>query len=152
MNKIDFPYHHLILYDGTCLLCHWSVKFILKYDNQKYFAFAPLQGEFGKNILKDLPAYYSEVDSIILLENFQIAKPQGVVKPLVKGKAIFRICWLLKRFFRVIGLFYWMPAILLDPFYSLVAKNRYSWFGRIKADKQEVCPLPDASQRSRFFL
>ena len=40
----------------------------------------------------------------------------------------------------------WLPRWLADPVYSLIARNRYRWFGR-----HDSCMIPDADVRARFL-
>ncbi|MEY2794117.1 MAG: DCC1-like thiol-disulfide oxidoreductase, partial [Bacteroidota bacterium] len=43
----------LILYDGTCNLCHWAVQWVKKNAAPStYFQFESLESDFGKKIIE----------------------------------------------------------------------------------------------------
>jgi predicted DCC family thiol-disulfide oxidoreductase YuxK len=39
----------VILFDGVCSLCSWSVQFILRRDPNGYFRFAAMQSPIGQH-------------------------------------------------------------------------------------------------------
>ncbi|MEE9610855.1 MAG: DUF393 domain-containing protein, partial [Desulfatiglandales bacterium] len=45
--------YSIILFDGDCNLCTWSVQFIIKRDPQGRFRFASMQSPTGQRLLKD---------------------------------------------------------------------------------------------------
>ncbi|MFO7661109.1 MAG: DUF393 domain-containing protein, partial [Chloroflexota bacterium] len=47
MEKTDQP---LIIFDGVCNLCEYSVKFIVKNDHQAKFKFVSAQSDKGKEL------------------------------------------------------------------------------------------------------
>ena len=132
--------NHLIFYDGVCGLCDQIVQFLLQIDTEELFVFAPLQGETSKQYLQQLPAQFKDIDSIILIENYRSDKP----KIHVLSKAVFRICWLLGKKWSLIGFLYFLPAILFDWAYRLVAKNRYRLF-------RQSCLMPSVKHKNRFL-
>jgi predicted DCC family thiol-disulfide oxidoreductase YuxK len=132
---------HLVFYDGQCGLCDRIVQFLLKTDKRQQFVFAPLQGSTAAVVLKDLPSEMKQVDSLILVENFQT--PQE--KFYVLGKGAFRICWLLGGAWSLLGWISFLPGWLYNWGYRLVARNRQRFF------KQDRCLLPDPSAKHRFL-
>lgn len=128
----------LILFDGVCSLCNHSVDFIIRQDARNRFYFASLQSDLGQNILA---AYgvksRQDFKSLVLLEGKTIYQ---------KSTAALRIAKHLK------GLWSWLyvgiivPRFLRDAIYTLVANNRYRWFG-----KRETCRLPSPEERSKFL-
>jgi predicted DCC family thiol-disulfide oxidoreductase YuxK len=139
MDQNNFS--HLVFYDGECGFCDCSVQLLLKVDKHGLFAFAPLQGKTAATMLKDLPAEMKNVDSLILIENYK-------TKPVTynQSKAVFRIFWLLGGLWKVIGVLSFLPSILFDWGYRLVARNR-KFFG-IQTDH---CTLPMPDQQGRFL-
>lgn len=131
---------HLVFYDGECGLCDRTVQFLLKADKKEIFAFAALQGETAKKMLKDLPDNQKNVDSVILIEDWQ-------TNPCVyiRSKAVFRMLWLLGGGWAILGLLNFLPAILFDWGYCLIARNRHRLFSKTE------CPLPNPQTRHRFL-
>ena len=74
--------HAVILFDGDCIFCKKSVRFILKRDKHAYFMFAALNGEAGTELKRkyNVPDSF---DSIVLLENGQY---------YTASTAVLRIC------------------------------------------------------------
>jgi predicted DCC family thiol-disulfide oxidoreductase YuxK len=119
----------VILFDGFCKLCSWSVQFVLKRDKDKIFKYTPLQSEEGKNIQEN---YYDETvktDSIILIYN---------ERAFVKSDAVLEILNILGGFLKIFSVFRILPLRLRDAVYDLVAKYRYRIFG-----KRKECFLPE---------
>lgn len=132
---------HLIFFDGECGLCDQVVQLVLKIDKQGLFLFAPLQGETAKRELKSLPAEYKQLDSLILIENYNTPKQ----KFYVLGQGAFRICWLLAGKWALLGWISFLPPFLYNWGYRLVARNRHRLFDK------DVCQLPDPTARKRFL-
>jgi len=71
---------------------------------------------------------------------------------LEKGKIYTKSTAALKLMKRLNGLwpmlygFIIIPAFIRDAVYSLIARNRYKWFG-----KKDSCMIPDPKVRSRFL-
>ena len=131
------PDKAIVLFDGVCNLCNGAVDFIIKRDPDNYFLFASLQSDIGQAALKALNKSTNELDSILLIQ-------QG--KILEKSSAALAIARRLSGFWPVLGIFRFLPKALRDPIYTLIANNRYAWFG-----KKETCRLPSPEERARFL-
>lgn len=127
----------VLLFDGVCNFCNGSVNFIIDHDSKRYFRFAALQSEAGQAILRHFGLPLSDFDTMIVVENGKYYR---------KSTAALRIArhlgwpWSLGA----IGLM--IPAFLRDLGYSLIARNRYKWFGQ-----QDQCRIPTPDIRSRFL-
>jgi predicted DCC family thiol-disulfide oxidoreductase YuxK len=139
--KNDGRLRHLVFYDGQCGLCDHIVQFLLRVDKHEIFVFAPLQGETAEKLLAGLPENFKQIDSIILVENYQSPQPEIYVL----SKAVFKICWLLGGVWALIGSLSFLPSYLFDWGYRLVAKNRHRFFPITE------CVIPSASQRERYL-
>ena len=131
-----FMNNPVILFDGICNLCNGSVQFILKRDTGKIFYFASLQSDYGRKLLNQFNLPTDNFNSFILYENGKIyTKSTGVIKmfELLKG-------W------KWIKIFRFVPKFIRDTVYSLIAKNRYKWFG-----KKEECWVPTPEWEIRFL-
>ena len=127
----------IIFYDGHCNLCNGFVNAIIKLDKKSIFLFAPLNGNHAKNLLKKNNIKNTTVDSVILFNNNSIS---------YKSKAVIEILISLGGVYRVLVITKVIPRAILDWLYGIVAKNRYSWFG-----KQDHCMVPDKKIISKFL-
>lgn len=129
--------HPLILFDGVCNLCNWSVQVVIRRDSSKRFRFASLQSHIGQDILGRDEIKLKNIDSIVLLYHDTL---------LVKSDAILQIFKLLGG----PGYFLYglkiIPKPIRDTLYDWIARNRYGWFG-----KQDVCMIPTPELEERFI-
>ena len=128
--------NNIVLFDGVCNLCNRSVDFIIRNEKSDKLQFASLQSDVGKSIvnksgLDEIP------DSEMLFVDGEL---------LVRSDAALAISTYLKRPYVYGIIFKYVPKILRDSVYNLIAKNRYRWFG-----KKEKCRVPSADERERFL-
>jgi predicted DCC family thiol-disulfide oxidoreductase YuxK len=129
----------IIFYDGTCGLCHWFVKFVLRHDTQGVFQFAPLQGEtFAKLVSGDERAELP--DSVVVLT--------GGDRLLNKSQAARYVAQQLGLKGRRAGFIGIFPRWVADFGYDVIARTRYRLFGR---NEGEMCPVVPANLRTRFL-
>lgn len=126
-----------VFYDGSCGLCHRSVRLLLAEDpSGASFTYSPLQGDRFAEVLgdaQDLP------DSIIVRT--------AAGRTLMRSAAIIHLLHRLGGLWRVIGAILGIiPRPLRDAWYNVVARIRYRIFGRAK----DACPLMPSELRSRF--
>jgi len=127
----------IIFYDGHCNLCNGFVNAIIKLDKKNIFLFAPLNGNHAKNLLKKNNIKNTTIDSVVLFNNNSIS---------YKSKAVIEILISLGGIYRVLVTTKIIPRAILDWLYDIVAKNRYSWFG-----KEDLCMVPDKKIISKFL-
>ena len=127
----------IILFDGVCNFCNRTVNIILKYDQDAHFQFAPSQSTAGINLLQRFKLDQKASASVILIDNEKV---------YTKTDAVLQIANHLKGWPRLFMGLKYVPKFLRDFGYDLVAKNRYTLFG-----KRETCRIPDASIRHRFL-
>jgi len=120
MHKENTNTPTYILYDGECMLCNRTMKFISKRNKNNRFNLLPLQSEKGK----DLQAQYkinSNVNSVILVRENKVFYESDAIISILKD---------LNGPFRFIGYAAaLLPKKLRDTFYRIVARNRHRWFG-----------------------
>ncbi|MEQ1823020.1 MAG: DCC1-like thiol-disulfide oxidoreductase family protein [Fimbriimonadaceae bacterium] len=133
---------NLVLYDGICGLCNRSAQFILRHDLRDKFRFATLQGERGSELAKKHGIDPTKLSTFVLI--LDLDEPNE--RALTAGKAAFRVLWELGGPWRLVGWKWIFPSWLLDPFYGVVARNRYRVFGRLDA-----CPIPKPAERAKFL-
>lgn len=127
----------IILFDGVCNLCNSSVQFIIERDTENKFKFASLQSEFGQEFLQSHNFPTSEFESIILLDNNKF---------YTKSDAALKIGKELKGMKFISSALWIFPKFIRDFFYSIIAKNRYKWFG-----KKDNCWLPTPELKQKFL-
>lgn len=127
----------VVIFDGVCGLCNRSVDFIMKYDRQQQFVFAPNQSEAAQKLLQAGGIDAFDVDTIYLYDNETFYK---------KSTAALRIASTLPWPWKAASVARLVPAPARDKVYELVAENRYRWFG-----KRETCRIPTPDERSRFL-
>jgi predicted DCC family thiol-disulfide oxidoreductase YuxK len=129
---------NIILFDGVCNFCNATVNTIIKYDTHNYFKFAAQQSEAGERILKEAGYKGESVNSVLLLKSNLV---------FTKTDAVIQICKLLTGFPRIFVLLKYVPKPLRDFGYSVIAKYRYSIFG-----KRTSCMVPNQAIKNKFII
>ena len=133
---------NVILFDGDCGLCHRAVRFVLKKDRAGRFSYAPLKGDFAREVERRHAVALSEFDSIVVLSNagsaderlaFRSDATVAVLKQLPGWKVVGAALGLVPKFMR-------------DACYRWIAKHRLRFFGR-----SELCNLPTEETALRFL-
>ena len=126
----------ILFFDGVCGLCSRSIDFVMKRDLKEEFQFAPLQGDTARSLLS--PADVNDLDTMVLWVGGRTYR---------KSAAVTRILWRLGAGWQAVGVLLWIvPLPLRNLGYTIVAKNRYRFFG-----KKESCRLPTPQERTRFL-
>ena len=136
MNVKDESYL-IVLFDDDCNLCSSSIQFIINRDNSDIFRFASIQSEVGARLLNMYHVDIQINDSIILITNKNVK---------YRSSAVLHILFYLKTIWKIFLLFYIIPRPIRDVVYNIIAKNRYSLFG-----KKRKCMLPNPSLSSKFL-
>jgi predicted DCC family thiol-disulfide oxidoreductase YuxK len=125
----------IVLFDGVCNLCNGVVQFVIARDPQARFKFASQQSQAGIELMRlhHLP----EMTSVVLIRDG---------KALLKSDAVLEIARLLPAPWTWAAAFKFVPRVVRDFVYDLVARSRYSIFGR-----RDACWLPTPELRTRFL-
>lgn len=129
--------YDLVLFDGVCNFCNSSINFVIDHDSQKRFKFASLQSEVGQQYLAQFSRNKKDFDSVLLVKNGRVFK---------KSDAALHIARHLDGAWKWLYFLRWVPRVIRDMIYDLVAKNRYRIFG-----KSDACRLPNPELRERFL-
>ena len=127
----------IVLFDGVCNLCNYSVQWVLKRDTKKKFLFGSLQGEAGQKLLRQFNLPTDNYHSFILIEGDRV---------YTQSTAALRVAKHLKRGWQLLYGFIILPKFLRDGIYKWIATNRYKWFG-----KRDTCRIPAPGEKSRFL-
>lgn len=136
----------VLLYDGECGVCAWSVQFVLRYESESRrsaLRFAPLQGAFGTALQASHPDA-DRADSVVWYE----PAPSHSVGPAtvrLRSDAALAVLRHLGGWWTwVARLAALVPRALRDAIYNLVARHRLDLASR-------ACLLPTAAERHRFL-
>ncbi len=127
----------IILFDGVCNLCNFTVNFIIDHDSNAKFKFAALQSDVGKNLLSQHQMPILELNSVILIQDGKVYQ---------KSTAALEIAKQLDGFWSHLYIFKWIPVSIRDWVYDRIAQNRYKLFG-----KKETCRIPTKELQQRFL-
>ena len=127
----------VILFDGECNLCDWSVRFVVRHDPRARFRLAALQSPVGRRLLAERGGDPRGIDSVVLIEG---------ERWYARSEAALRIARGLAGPWRLLSALRIVPRPLRDWAYDAVARNRFRWFGR-----RDACLLPTPALRERFL-
>ncbi|HKF06048.1 MAG TPA: DCC1-like thiol-disulfide oxidoreductase family protein [Candidatus Sulfotelmatobacter sp.] len=134
--------HPVLLYDGVCGLCNWTVQFVLRRDGEKRFRFAPLQSAFAARLLGKKGVDASDLSSVYIA----VFREQGEIL-LMQSDAVL---WVMEKlpgiWPGVARVLRFVPRTVRDWGYRVIARSRYQLFG-----KYDTCPIPSESDRERFI-
>jgi predicted DCC family thiol-disulfide oxidoreductase YuxK len=138
---VSEPTGSVLLYDGLCGFCDWTVRLVLWADRKGIVRFAPLQGPFASDVITRHPEL-ADVDSLILVED----AGSDHERVRVRSDGALGVARLLGGPWRLMAIFALVPRPLRDWAYDAFARHRYGIFGHFDA-----CPLPPQEVRSRFL-
>ena len=131
----------VLFFDGVCNLCNAWVDFLVRRDKGKQFRYAPLQGETFKAVLAAHPEL-SAMDSLIVVHD----RSDGSQEIFTHSRGPLFLAGRLGGGWSIARVFFLVPAFLSDAVYRLVARLRYSLFG-----KKETCRFPSPAERELFL-
>lgn len=129
--------HPVILFDGVCNFCDASINFVIDRDPDRKFRYASLQSEAGERLLTKFGLDTTNYDSFVLVDG---------EKFYTKSSAALRVAKEMQGAWQLLYGFIIVPKFIRDAVYSLIAKNRYKWFG-----KKDECMLPSPEVRELFL-
>jgi predicted DCC family thiol-disulfide oxidoreductase YuxK len=133
------PAPTIILFDGICTLCNRTVIFLISRDPHAHFRFAPLQSPAAHQQLAKLglPPPSGVPDSVLVIDRGSL---------LTRSDAALAIARRMPWPWRALAAAKLLPRPLRDFVYSIIARNRYRWFGR-----RDQCAMPTPELQSRFL-
>jgi len=113
------------------------VQYVIKHDPAHIFRFASLQSPFAAKLLAlhNLPS--NTYNSFILFADNKI---------YTRSTAALLVAKKLKGIIKLLYAFIIVPRFIRDAVYNLIAKNRYTWFGR-----KDECWLPTNELQNLFL-
>lgn len=128
---------NIVIFDGVCNLCEFSVNFIFEHDTDGHFSFTPAQSPLGTSLLRHFGINTSRLDTVVLVRG---------ERAFTRSAAAIEIASGLDMPWNLLTVFQAVPEPLRDMLYDLIAQNRYQLFG-----KKEECMLPSEELRRRFL-
>ena len=127
---------NLIVFDGECVLCSGFFRFVYTHDTANRFSFTTAQSDLGQQLYRDLGLPTDDFETnLVIVDGVIHERMQAFAAAMGALPAPWR--WL-----RVLR---YLPAVIADPMYHAVARNRYRIFGR-----RDTCMMPDTTLRMRF--
>ncbi|MFC7175703.1 thiol-disulfide oxidoreductase DCC family protein [Halosegnis marinus] len=126
----------VVLFDGVCNLCAWSVRFIVAHDDGA-LRFAPLQSDVASELLAEHGLDADYFDSLVYIDGSgAYTKSDGAVRIARHLDAPYRWAWHARH----------VPRTVRDAAYDLLARVRYRIWG-----KKDACLVPTDELRERFL-
>ncbi|MFC6785138.1 thiol-disulfide oxidoreductase DCC family protein [Halobaculum halobium] len=136
LADVDPHRHPVILFDGVCNLCHGTIRFLVRHDDEGVFRFAPLDSPVGQALLREHGLPTEDHNSFVLVEGDETSqKSTAALRVARRLGAPWRFAWALRR----------LPLGIRDAAYDVVAEYRYEVFG-----KKDACEVPEPEVRERF--
>jgi len=130
------PTHPVVVFDGDCLFCQRSVRFIHRHDRSNAFRFAARQTPRGQQLLGDVGIGLAP-NSMVLMD------AEGT---WLRSDAVLRIAGRLGAPWSAARLLLVVPRPLRDGVYRIVANIRHRLTRFLPA-----CELPDAGLRAKIL-
>ncbi len=131
-----------MLFDGVCVLCDRSMRFLLRIDRHERLRFAPLQGETARGVNDRHPELDSRLATVVYVRDLG-GPDESVHERSDAALAILQDVgglWPIASAARIV------PGVVRDGVYDWFASRRYRWFGKL-----EACQLPDEASSERFL-
>lgn len=137
MENAAIPDGRIVLFDAECVLCSANASFILSHDKHQKFYLASMQGDVGAHLFRRHGIDPDDPTTILVIDGAKVRKDSDAVLSIYEGLGF---PWYVVAIFRII------PAVLRDPVYRLIARNRYRIFG-----KRKTCWIAPEHLRSRML-
>ena len=128
----------VLLFDGVCNLCNGFVRFVVRFDHDGTFLFAPLQSAVARELFDrhGITTDDEDFDTVVLVEDGEC---------YTKSTAALRVARRLDGPWPLAYPLVYLPERLRDGVYDLVARYRYRVFGQ-----SDECQVPPPEVRERF--
>lgn len=126
----------VIAFDGECLMCSRSIRWLAEHDRGDRLRFVRLQSPRGRT-LEARAGTGSLATTLVEADGRIYARSDAVLRVLRSLGGLFRL---------LAGLGPLIPRRLRDGAYDFVAARRHRWFGRGAA-----CALPSEALRRRLL-
>lgn len=136
-KRLMSEHQHIILFDGVCNLCSAWVEFVVKRDPSSRFHFCSVQSDTGRALLMSNGLPTDSFDTMVYIRHGNV---------FVRSSAFLEIVKKLPLLWPCLSLALYVPRVIRDTCYNMIAKNRYRLWG-----KKEQCMVPSAEIKKRFI-
>lgn len=127
----------ILIFDGVCNLCQFSVNFVIRHDKNGRFQFTSAQSPTAVALQKQHHLNALDSETMVLIKD-------GIA--YTKSDAAIAVASHLDGGWKVLAILKIVPKGVRDWGYVKIAANRYNWFG-----KKDSCLVPSADIRARFL-
>lgn len=110
----------LVLYDGGCGFCTWSVQWLIQHDKKNTFRFVAIQSEPGRACYQRLGLDPENINTFVLING---------QKAWIKSDAILEVAKNLGGKWRWLMLVAFIPRPIRNFFYDRFAQYRVHFMG-----------------------
>lgn len=128
---------NLVIFDADCMLCNRFINFLLRHDHQKQFWFTSNDSIHARQIIIDHDLKLPRYNTIIFVTGNKVYTQSDAILYIFRKLGGI---WQLGIALRV------LPKPFRDYLYSLVARSRYTIFG-----KTTVCQIGTAKDNPRLI-
>lgn len=126
----------MVAFDGECLMCSRSVRFLAERDRHKRLRFVTLQSPLGQEM--EQRAGTAKLSTMIMKTGDKVlSRSDGALAALQALGGGWALLAGIGRLF---------PRILRDAVYDFIAARRHRWFG-----KGDACAMPSDALRERLI-
>ena len=136
--------HTVVFYDGTCGLCHRTIRFLLAEDATGLrFRFAPLDSDRFRSASASAESGFEAGD--LIPDSVLVHRPGDAM--LARAEGALEIGHQLGGLWRLMAVIVgWIPRVVLNAGYDFIARTRHRLFTR----PDDACPILPAHLRDRF--
>ena len=125
----------LFVFDGVCVICSGGAAFVMRHDRHARVNFTPARSALGQALYRHYGVNWDE--TYLLVEGG---------RAYTASAGYLRLCTVLGGRWRYLRAGAIVPERWRDAAYTLVARNRYRWFGKV-----EHCTLLTPAQRAKLL-
>lgn len=130
----------ILFYDGDCILCNRSIRFLMKCDHKKFLFYAPIQGRTANEYLSI--EQRKNISSAI----YHRPLPDGQSESRLRSEAVLYAILDINGSWRWLArALLWIPRSLANAFYDWIAAHRHHFF------KSHHCELIQLNEKSQIL-
>lgn len=126
----------LVVYDGFCVLCSGTVRFLLKIDRKNRLKFTTIS-QANSETASNVSAGFVAQSTVLFVKDNRV---------YTESEAILHIFNHLGGLWKLVNLLKIIPQKARDTLYRFIARHRYTIFG-----KKKQCDVPSANYAHRFL-
>ena len=135
MAQLDLK-HDLIVFDGTCVFCSGFARFMAREDRSGRFRFVTAQSPTGQALYERHGLDPDEMSTNIVIRG---GRAHSKLRAFAAAMSALGWPW------RALAVLRFVPGVIGDPIYGLIARNRYRIAGR------QACPMPSPELKARLI-